>query len=94
MKRKTTKPTVRVQFTAEEQTTILHAAKRAAVALAEYWDALRKAEVFHGCEIEGGQCDAISTLAGDCGIPPSIKDLQGYTFEDLIGQLTITKSAA
>jgi hypothetical protein len=58
------------KYTPAEKQNIIKKLRAAAVAVAEYWDALRAVEVEHRVTIETGP-ELISNIAADCDVPPN-----------------------
>ena len=67
----------------DEQVALIAAARAAAVAIAEFWDALRDIESAHEISIEYTD-SMLSSLAGDCSSPPSFSDLETDTVIDAL----------
>jgi len=73
-------------LTREEKEAIWRAAKSAAVALADFWDVLRDAELSHVCTIE--YLDAIELLAIEVS-PPGSFTFHGLDAEEFCSWLSI-----
>jgi hypothetical protein len=68
---------------------VIQAARSAAVAVAEFWDALRELEVDTGFEFEG-TLGMIDGLASNCDAPPSFSDLKDEDITAHLDELEIS----
>ena len=75
------------KLSVEESEQLILTARAAAVAMAEYWDALRAIEIAHKVELEG-MTDVISSLAGNCSFPPTFSDLRHVTIAEILEMMT------
>lgn len=71
------------QMTKEEKKLIEDHAIAAAVAMANYWDALRTIETAYGVEFDGTS-DAISSLASGANVPATRADFQHISAKNIL----------
>lgn len=81
------------KMTKEEKQLVEGQAFGAALAMANYWDALRTIEEKYGVEFDSTVL-AIETLAASCDAPASLDDFENMSAEDVMEMFVLEDSGA